>query len=215
MVEPSDLRRPRKPAWQAGLFASGLALLIPTVYGSLSPGYSQISNYISELGEHGSPYALWVNWAGFLPVGLLVFWFLFTARGHLPSSDRALWLLSATGWGYVISACFPCDAGCPYWGSTSQLIHNLATAIAYPATAAGLARMAGAFAQSPKWKKWYLFSLVCSAIVAVGFTSFLFPASQPFRGLTQRFAEGAIFGWIAVMSLALRGSTRRSADSLD
>lgn len=196
------------PASLAGLSASALALLVPLVFGTLRPEYSQVCNYISELGERGAPYASWVNWAGFLPTGLLVLLFLHAAKGRIPSSGRSLLLFSAVGWGYVIAAFFPCDPGCPYWDSTPQLVHNLSAIIGYPATSVGLALMAVAFRTSRHWKKWWVLTMVCSILVAVGFAVMLVSGGELWRGLTQRIAETAIFGWIAVISLAMRSECR-------
>ena len=93
------------------------------------------------------------NWAGFLPTGLLVLVFLSVINGRLPADGKSLLLFSAVGWGYVISPLCPCDPGCPYWGSASQLVHNLAAIVVYPATTAGLALMAIAFRSDRHWRK--------------------------------------------------------------
>jgi len=208
VIEPRNTETYANTATLAGLAASVLALLVPLVIGTLRPDYSQVRHYISELGERGAPYAGWVNWAGFLPTGLLVLVFLSVINGRLPADGKSLLLFSAVGWGYVISPLCPCDPGCPYWGSASQLVHNLAAIVVYPATTAGLALMAIAFRSDRHWRKWWVFTMVCSILVAVGFAAMLVPDGEPWRGLTQRVAETAIFGWIAVTGLAMKRMRR-------
>jgi hypothetical protein len=52
---------------------AALLVLLETIgFGSQPPGYSHISNTISELGETGSLHARQVAFGFFLPVGLLV-----------------------------------------------------------------------------------------------------------------------------------------------
>ena len=200
MIENRSNRAAR-PAAIAGLCASALAVLVPLVFGALSPSYSHVHNYISELGETGSPYAVWVNGAGFLPIGLAVFLFLFLAQ--LPVARRSILLFSSVGWAYVLAAFFPCDPGCPEQGSLSQLVHNASAIVCYPATIAGLILMASSLRKDPQWKKLAGFAMVCSLLVAAGFGLMLVPEFELWRGLSQRVAEIATFGWIAVLSLAM------------
>jgi hypothetical protein len=79
----------------------------------LRPDHSHVRDYISELGETGAPYAGWVNLAGFLPIGLLVLLFIFTASKLMPVDRRSALLSSSVGWAYLVASVFPCDPGCP------------------------------------------------------------------------------------------------------
>ena len=176
---------------------------MPLVFGTLRPEYSQVRDYISELGERGAPYAGWVNWAGFLPIGVLVWAFLYLAKDRLQANRKTLLLLSAVGWGYVISAFFPCDPGCPDWGSRSQMVHNLSGVVGYPAISAGLMLMAIAFRGSREWKKWWVLTMVSCILVALGFVFMLTPGGEPWQGLSQRLSETAIFGWIVMVSVVM------------
>ena len=188
----------------SGLFASVVALITPLVFGMLRPEYSHVRSYISELGESGSPYAHWVNWVCFFPIGLAVFLFLLASRKALPVHRHSLLLFSFAGWGYIVAAVFPCDPGCPNEGSTSQLIHNLEGLVGYPATTLGLMQMGIAFRGNPIYHRLWAFTAGCSVLAGVAFLLLLVPELQPWRGLTQRVAEAAIFAWIVVCSLAIQ-----------
>ena len=146
MSEPRISNAGAKSAAIAGLLASALALLVPLVFGLLRPQYSHVRNYISELGEMGAPQTVWVNWAGFLPIGVLVLLFLYLASDPLLVDRKSIALVSFLGWGYVVAAFFPCDPGCPERGSMSQMVHNLFGILSYPAAILGLMRMAQSLA---------------------------------------------------------------------
>lgn len=45
---------------------------VTLVCASLRPGYGHISQFISELGASGTPHALLMNLAGFIPSGLML-----------------------------------------------------------------------------------------------------------------------------------------------
>lgn len=90
------------------------------------PGYDHLTNFISELGASGSPSAGIMNFAGFLPYGLLVVAFtLAIHRGIRP--DVGGWLgpaiLALYGLAYVGVALAPCDPGCQ--SATPSLHHRL------------------------------------------------------------------------------------------
>ena len=125
----------------------------------------------------------WVNWSGFLPVGLTLLVFLYAARDRLPVHRMSLWLFSCVGWDYLISAVFPCDPGCPERGSLSQQVHNLAAIITYPAVIAGLLQMATSFRDSRWWRHLSGLTMWCGMVVAAGFGCMLLPPWQPWRGL--------------------------------
>ena len=187
-----------------GILGSAMSLLVPIVFGVLRPEYSHVRHYISELGEHGAPYAHWVNWIGFFPIGVFVFLFLLASRKELPVAQHSLLLFSFAGWGYVVAAFFPCDPGCPNDGSTSQLIHNLEGLVGYPATIIGLMQMGIAFRGNVKFNRLWTFTVLCSVLAAIAFVLLFVPELQPWRGLFQRITEAAIFAWIAVCSLFMQ-----------
>jgi hypothetical protein len=204
-----------RAAAACGLAAAALALLVPLLGGLADPAYSQVSQFISELGAAGAADASLVGAAGFAPIGVMVLAFLALARPALPRTRQvtiALSGLAAVGVAYLIAALFPCDAGCPGEGSTSQGVHNLFGVFEYTGASAGLVLLAAALRRAPRWRDLSPVSGLAAACVLIGFLAMLMPALAPLRGLAQRLAEGAIFGWIAAVSLTLlRGDAAAAA----
>lgn len=190
----------------SGLAAAALALLVPLLGARGEPGYSHVAQYISELGAADAAHPGLVAAAGFAPLGVLVLAFLACASTVLPRSRRTragLLLLAAVGVAYLVSAIFPCDAGCPASGSWSQAIHNLFGLLEYAGAIAGLLLLGAALGRSPHQRRLALAGFVAAALVAAGFLAMLLPGLGAARGLAQRVAEAAIFAWIAYASLCL------------
>jgi len=170
---------------------AALMVLVETLYfASLRPGYSHISNTISELGETGTPRAGKVAFGFFLPVGLLVWWALWLV--YREASDRhvsvALAALSSLGAGYVLSAFFPCDPGGPIYGSWRTQVHNVLGFIDYAGTGIGFLIVSRYFAPQGTTRQATAFSaagtlvLLCLALLSL-------EAAFPIRGAVQRVAE--------------------------
>jgi len=196
----------RLAAASCGLAAAAWALLVPLVAGRAEPAYSHLAQYISELGADGAAHALLVAAAGFAPLGALVIAFLALVAGLLPrprQTRAGVACLMAVGAAYVASAVFPCDRGCPSEGSPSQTIHNAFGLLEYLGAIFGLLLLRGPLRADPRWERFAPFCSAAAALVVVGFVAMLLPPLAPFRGLAQRTAEAAIFGWIAAASLHL------------
>jgi hypothetical membrane protein len=200
------------------LIASGaivlaaLMVLLETLYfASLRPGYSHISNTISELGETGAPHAGEVAFEFFLPVGLLVWLALGLVFREAPDTYVALALiaLSSLGVGYVIAAFFPCDAGAPLYGTWRTQVHNLTGFIDYEGTGLGFLFIAGHFARRDT-------ALKAAACVIVGVLLLLctallsLEAAWHIRGAIQRIAE--VFQFAGLFFVCrFRGPAKTSA----
>src|SRR5215472_2366696 len=76
------------------LLAAAMVLLGTLYFASLRPGYSHISNTISELGETGGPRARLVAYGFFLPVGLLVCLALWLLQRERPDKEASPILLA-------------------------------------------------------------------------------------------------------------------------
>ena len=93
------------------LFVTLLALL----GGIATPGYSHVSQFISELGATQAPYEYASRFIGFLPAGIALLAFAWLAHGALPKSrltTLAFLALAIYALGYIAAAFFPCDPGC-------------------------------------------------------------------------------------------------------
>jgi hypothetical membrane protein len=181
----------RQPLSSTLVAVTAVMVLLGTVYfASLRPGYSHISNTISELGETGAPQARAVAFGFFLPVGLIVWWALWLAQCHRPGHDTSLVLLalSGLGTGYVLAAFFPCDPGGPLFGSWRTMVHNAGGVIDYGGTALGFLL----FCRYCARHKMRLQAVTFGMAAALGFLALVLlglPPAFPIRGAVQRVTE--------------------------
>ena len=194
--------------------AAAMVLLGTLYFASLRPGYSQISNTISELGETGAPHAHFVAFGFFLPVGLIVWWALWLAHRHGSGQDTSLVLfaLSGLGVGYVLSAFLPCDPGGPLFGSWRTLVHNAAGLIDYGGTAVGFLLFCGYCARHDMRPQAFSFG-IAAALGFLGIILLSLPLALPFRGAVQRGTEFIQFTGVFVVCrmLSTRPTPKRSA----
>jgi hypothetical protein len=104
-----------------------IVFTVATIAASLQhPAYSHVKNFISELGATGAPGALVMNFAGFLPYGLLMVAFAAAVHRGI-RADAGGWLgpglLAVYGFAYVGIALAPCDPGCQ--SATPSVHHRL------------------------------------------------------------------------------------------
>lgn len=196
--------RPRLTAC-LGLAAAGWTLGVTLLGGALRPGYSHLSQYISELGESGAANGGWVSLVGFAPIGVFVLGFLALAAPQLPASrwrNPAVVCLAFVGVAYLVAAVARCEPGCS-GRSTAQLVHDSAGALEYLGAWLGLRLLYYVFRGSERWRPFALPCLYAGWLVIGGFLLMLSPGLESVRGLGQRIAELGIFGWIAWLSLEL------------
>jgi len=166
-------------------------VLLGTLYfGSLRPGYSHVSNTISELGEAGAPQAHLVAFGFFLPVGLIVWLALWLAHLHRPGQETSLVLLtlSGLGTGYVVAAFFPCDPGGPLFGSWRTQVHNAAGLIDYGGTALCFLLFCRCCARH-KMKPQAITFGIAAALGFLALALLALPPAFPIRGAVQRLTE--------------------------
>jgi hypothetical protein len=146
----------------AALAACGIAA--PFVYtaaafaaGLRDPHFSHLKNFVSELGATGAPGAGVMNFAGFLPYGILMMLFaLGIHRGMRP--DAGGWLgpsvLGLYGLAYVALAFAPCDPGCQ--ASTPPSLHHqlhfLLGDIIFLAIVVGPFALYSRLVKDPRWR---------------------------------------------------------------
>ena len=175
------------------------------VAGALTPDYSHLTQFISELGATGAPYEWWVRLAGFLPAGLLLLAFSILAYTALPRSGQvtlSLVGLALYAAGYLVAAAFPCDLGCrPIEPSTSQLIHNAVGMVGYLVEPAFLFMLAREARSWPGAGGLVVAGYVASAVALVGLLT-LSPSSGVV-GLSQRALEAAVLAWVAMLGVCV------------
>jgi len=123
----------------------------------------------------------------------------------MPDDQVARWLGGDSGAaGYLLAALAPCDTGCPAGGSVRQAVHNLGGVLEYLGGGLGLLLIGAGQVRTPGLQR-SAFSTLLAAFTTLGVFFFILGAEpdHPLRGLWQRVAEAAIFGWIALTSLRL------------
>lgn len=174
---------------------------------ALKPGYSHVSQFISELNASGTPHAKAIGWFGFVPFGVLAAALIAvvsrsaSVRG---ASRLGCWLLLALPIGYIGSAVVPCDVGCPLDGSLNQLLHNLLGLFVCVAATLGLFLLSFAPDIQPRWR---LFWAALSFAWLVLFSLMVDDSMAEWRGLLQRLSELIVFGSLCVCAWRVVGTS--------
>jgi hypothetical membrane protein len=183
-----------------GMLAPIVFALALAVFSLMSPGYSNLTNAVSELGVTGAPYALAWNAIGFVLVGALTIaygWGLRLDMRPVSGSTIVPLLVAISGLGFAGLGSFYAEAG--FQPSLRTTLHFVMVSVCFLAFILVAFIFPAKMKRNDYWKKWALFSVVMG-ILAVA--SFFIPKTVPL-GLSQRIGMGANFLWLFVTSLAL------------
>ncbi len=200
--------------YYAALSGALLLLILTIAGGETFPNYSHASQFISELGAREAPHENLVRFAGFLPVGILSFIYIFGARRQLPRSKIAnlgfvgIFLYAL---GYLAAAIFPCDPGCtPIEPSLSQGLHNLFGIVGYLVSPAFLFLFGLESRRWPNQRFLPLTAFTCAAVATLGLLTF--NPESPWVGISQRLIEGAVWFWIVLSAMYLNSTLTNKAN---
>ena len=190
--------------------------LIIFLAGLLTPGYKHSSQAISELGAPGAPYALVVNFAGFVPLGCSLMMLAFAPGRFFGSQIQktiATVLFGLTGLAIVVAGLFPTDPG-GRRDTLAGMIHAVA-GISLLIVASLTPLVMGALpAQGKKAAIFRLASLATGAVLMAlffltpngllpGLIEFqrnalggIFPVWYKYYGVHQRAFMGIYFVWL-------------------
>ena len=178
------------------------------VYGGgwLKTDYDLVSQFTSELTASGTDWARTIA-AAHVVWGLLGLALLWVAAPMVPVAGVArsgYWLLASEPAVWIGSALLPCDPGCPFDGSLTQMLHNLWAAITFVATTVGLLLLARNPAVSRTTQlAWALLAVFWLTTFVV----MLVPDAAAVRGLIQRLGEGTLYGTLCVAAWRLPASS--------
>ena len=208
-AEDPGLRR-----WLAlgGAIAPLLFLGAVVVTAAGRPDYHHASQAISLLGEVGGPGAGLMNFAGFLPYGLLIVGLAVGVHTGVrcgPGDWLGPSLLLVYGLAYAGVAFAPCDPGCT-GASTSinERAHFLLSRIIILTSVAGPLVLFPRFAKDPGWAP---LNLLLVALPVLGYVLFLLPVPGLEFGSQQRVSLACTLGWILVVSWRLFSLSRKAA----
>jgi hypothetical membrane protein len=185
----------------AGLLSPVFLALATIAVAAQRPDYSHVANTLSELGSAGRPNALWMNYAGIIPSGVL------TMIAALPLSrtfaSRAGGIVLALGGAFLAATALSPWTGPPNDISSLQsklhlvfaLLGFFCLALAPLLFGLRVRRMAGLTI-------WFWISIAAAALIFL--FAFVLPR-PPYLGLFQRLALAVFFAWLVAGSIrALR-----------
>ncbi len=182
--------------------------------GALKPGYSHISQFISELNATGTPYARSIGWLGFVSFGVFAGTLLVVTARKAPVqgiSRLGYWLLMAEPIAYIGSAIVPCDIGCPAEGSPSQILHNVLGLFTYLSTALGLFFLSF----TPSLSSLQRAVWVCISLLWLTLFGLMVDGSlAQWRGILQRLAEWIVYGVLWTCAWRLLGPDKSSGPNM-
>ena len=182
----------------AGIAAPIIFTVMVAVEGALRLGYSQVSNYISDLGV-GS-LAMLQN-ANFVVTGLLVGFFAISFQANLPSragasKSNAFMAVEISGVGTIgagitlmLWSVFPTDYFF-FW------MHTAVTFIAFFAFAAAQLYTWRALRGEPSWGNYPRASLLGGVLTLAAIFLFIFTLGTNFCGFTERVVVAIPFVWL-------------------
>lgn len=198
-----------KPVACIGILGVSLFAIAAVVGPLLIDDYSVVSQYISESFAINTQYGKYLQYFGYIPSGILITIFCFSAPRKLPSSKLIVagffGLALFYGLGTILVGIFPCDAGCPtdvMDSSLAQLIHNAVASLTYiffPICLLGIGL---------GLKKFEHYGRLSQIAIAMGIISGIFIFSlfsdpnSGYRGILQRIIETSFT--VFMVSSALR-----------
>ena len=182
--------------------------------GSLRPGYSHYTQYISELGERGSSTESIMRYAGFVPTGLMhvaFAAFLYAAfRGHRLAGIAAA-LLAINGFARVGAGLFPCEAGCAVPRILlSQKLHSLFAGLGFFALIGSTMLWGLVLRRDRSLRHLSIYSAGSGLFGLVFLLLMAWSAEQRAgTGLYERLSSGILSLWILVFAVQLWRLKRR------
>ena len=180
---------------------------------ALRPGYSHASMFISELGAAGTSNAHLMNFAAFVPTGLLLAAF----GGELGHAMTGRWekvgavFVVLFGTGIFLDGLLACDPGCPQGsGSLANQIHNAVAPAVFVLVTIAIGIFGARFRRLEEWRALAAYSIASSLVAAVTFVGLAQSINaRVTTGLWQRAFLTTVFLWCAVIGLRL--ARRRTA----
>ena len=187
-----------------GIIAPIIFIIIYIIASLLRPDYSHLTNFVSELGAVGAPYAI-IQRINFVLTGVMIVAFTFGLHRGIGDGKGSIigpLLVAIFGLSAVVSGIFSTDTIQP--GSFSDIMHSMSSAIGSVAAIIAFFIISERLEKDILWKPYRSFSTVM-AIVAIIVTvvgvGILGAVGTP--GLGQRLFLAVLFLWIEVMAIRL------------
>ena len=198
--------------WAAvgGIVAPLLFAILVLVTGLLTPGFSQFSQTVSELGQVGQPYAVLMD-ANFVLTGLLVMGLVVGLRASFaPSLGQRLGpiLLLAYPLAFIlVGTIFPLPSP----------VHVPAGVVGFFITLVGMLAISWPMRAAASWKRLAKLTLLIGIVSIIGSLIFGFLQSQSavasWLGLAQRLVLAPYFVWLEIVALRLFSISRSTVQT--
>jgi len=189
-----------------GVASPILWLALIGIAGGLRPGFSHVTQYISELGERGGPTEPLMRYAGFEFTGFLYLCFaaaLVTIFHDGWRSTLAASLVALDGLGRMGAGAFPCDLRCEGL-STSQHLHHLFATLGFCSGILAAIAWGSLFRRHATLRdlSWYSFGSGLLALVLLLLMSW---SENPVKaaGLFEHLATAVLSVWLLVFATRL------------
>jgi hypothetical membrane protein len=175
-----------------------------------TPGYSHVSETISQLGADGRPRAGIID-AGFVVSGLLTAAFAIGVyrwiRGR-PASKAALAALLVNATGIVLSGVFADNPATREALTTENRLHHLVGQVSFVAGVTAMVAFAFGSYSVPGWRRLAAFTLFVVFADVILAAVFYFDLLSPWRGALQRTFFAVALLWTTMVSV--RALTERT-----
>jgi len=195
----------------SGILGVSLFAIASILGGFQFDDYNPISQFISETMAIDTPYGKTLRFFGYIPAGILLTIFSFSAMKKFPQSKLIkigfLGFAIFYGIATIIVGIFPCDKGCNkelIEPSASQLIHNLTGLLTYVFVPISILLIGVGLRKFENYHGLSAVALICGAI-SILFIGILF--SNPltsYGGLYQRIVEATFILWIIACANFIR-----------
>ncbi len=196
----------RKILAVSGILGPLIYVTVIFVLGFLTPGYDNITQYMSELGAVGAPYAVFMNTFGFMLVGLLLI--LFTIGFHdgikktakIDAIGPALMLVS--GISLFLLGIFTCDTGCANFSIMGN-IHSYFARLSAASMILATILIAPRIKRDNHWSRYWKFSVLTGVVSLLFSALFIFTVFSAWAGFVQRITVLMPLMWVEVMAARL------------
>jgi hypothetical membrane protein len=192
--------------WFLGIIAPLWFAAAMMLAGWLTPGYSPVTEMVSELGARGMPYADLANYVGFVPTGVFIVLFSLGLRpilGRGALTGIISGLVALTGLGVLGTGLFQCDPGCSLEGASVEMIaHALSGLVTFTFSAFTPLVMSLYYWRSNRRGVHFAYSILTSVVLIALMGLMFSPAISEYRGLDQGLFLGIYFLWIIIFALS-------------
>ena len=195
----------RRLAAVCGIAVPVISLIVVLTMTHLHPGYSTVTQRISELGAAGAPYAIVMNLAGLIASGVLLIVLslgLYLGVRDGRSSKIGAALLALCGAALVMTGIFPLDAG-GLAVSGPGMAHGFFARIGESAIIVAALALFFGLRKDERWHACAFYCLITAVVATALYLVVDLDFVAPWKGVLQRILVAVPLMWIEVISVRL------------